>query len=56
MPADGEIVAVGVALRSALSRHILPRSRSVRYSTTRHYAPRRPLHMRSYPADGRERG
>ena len=50
MPAGDKIVAVGPPLRSALSRHILPRSRSVRYSTTRHCAAHRPLAVGSYPA------
>lgn len=47
---DGELV------RSALSRHILPRWRSVRYSTTRHYPAHRPLGIGSYPDGARTRG
>lgn len=49
-------VVDGGPVRSALSRHILPRWRSVRYSTTRHYPAHRPLGIGSYPDGGRLRG
>lgn len=49
-------VVDGGLVRSVLSRHILPRWRSVRYSTTRHYPAHRPLGIGSYPAGATMRG
>lgn len=43
-------------VRSALSRHILPRWRSLRYSTTRHYPARCPRGIGSYPDGATVRG
>lgn len=49
-------VVGGELVRSALSRHILPRWRSVRYSTTRHSPARRPLGIGSYSHGATLRG
>lgn len=51
-----ERVVGGGLVRSVLSRHILPRWRSVRYSTTRHYPARSPLGIGSYPDGATMRG